>query len=467
MSQKLISLGAINKETNQYEYPSVASKEKRLYKCPDCDEDLILRRGKKLAPHFAHFAKKVERPCYYYHKPSESQIHKDAKQLLKTLLERKVFITIVRRCQECDMMIASDSYPDDETDEFTVYTEYKFEHNKSIKSADVALIYNKKSSSIIFEIYQTHRTAEKDRPEPWYEINAKDLIIQANTNDEIQIDCCRLMDCETCKQRKEEQKRLDNIQRELQRKRETQRRLANIQRELQRKKEEEKKREELRIKQVYKNYRRIVLNIIGKNRGEICKRYIRESNGSKGINLTTYYYCGHTDIHQLENSQLSQIYIEYSPIYAVPICTYTLNDNKYYYKCDGIFSRKADKCSICEQIEHNNTTRQQLLELLNGCKGCTDNNINARENHIADGKIQKLKERIKILKEQGDWRYAKKLEVEMEKLTSVNHNISQMVEKREYYLQKDIIRIDKETEELYKQLNSISNSPNSNETCHY
>ena len=28
-------------------------------------------------------------PCNYYNKPSESQIHKDAKMLLKVLLEKK------------------------------------------------------------------------------------------------------------------------------------------------------------------------------------------------------------------------------------------------------------------------------------------------------------------------------------------------------------------------------------------
>lgn len=70
-------MGAINKHTNQYEYPKIAVENK--YKCPDCEKDVIFKCGKIKQPHFAHY--KSDNPCYYYDKPSESQIHKDGKML--------------------------------------------------------------------------------------------------------------------------------------------------------------------------------------------------------------------------------------------------------------------------------------------------------------------------------------------------------------------------------------------------
>ena len=79
-------LGAFKKGTTDYVYPAIASKSEQ-YVCPDCSKDLILKKGQKNAHHFAHY--KSTNPCTYYDKPSESQIHKDAKLLLKNLLDNK------------------------------------------------------------------------------------------------------------------------------------------------------------------------------------------------------------------------------------------------------------------------------------------------------------------------------------------------------------------------------------------
>ena len=75
-----LSMGAINKTTNQHEHPKIANKINK-YKCPSCEKDVIFRNGKIKQPHFAHY--KSDNPCYYYDKPNESQIHKDAKLLMK------------------------------------------------------------------------------------------------------------------------------------------------------------------------------------------------------------------------------------------------------------------------------------------------------------------------------------------------------------------------------------------------
>ena len=78
-------MGALNKTTNNYEYPKLANKNNK-YKCPDCEKDVIFRNGKIKQPHFAHH--KSNNPCYYYDKPNETQIHKDAKLLHRP--ERKM-----------------------------------------------------------------------------------------------------------------------------------------------------------------------------------------------------------------------------------------------------------------------------------------------------------------------------------------------------------------------------------------
>ena len=74
----VLSLGAINKITGEYVYPKIANK-KDEYVCPECNKELILCQGEVRVPYFRH---KVDvNPCH----PTESQIHKNAKMLLKTM----------------------------------------------------------------------------------------------------------------------------------------------------------------------------------------------------------------------------------------------------------------------------------------------------------------------------------------------------------------------------------------------
>lgn len=51
----------------------------------------------------------------------------------------------------------------------------------------------------IFEIYNTHKTNEDERPEPWFEINAYELLkIQIGENKLINISCIRNKKCKLC-----------------------------------------------------------------------------------------------------------------------------------------------------------------------------------------------------------------------------------------------------------------------------
>jgi hypothetical protein len=201
------SMGAINKTTNKYEYPKIANKTNK-YKCPSCEKDVIFRNGKIKQPHFAHH--KSDNPCYYYDKPSETQIHKDAKLLMKSLLDNKKNISIHRSCNYCEQRhcginfgIDYDIFNDDYNENTKAIIEYKFYFNNSNRSADIAFVENDKIK-YIFEICYKNKTREENRPEPWVEINAEDLINKINSGEiiddegNITIECIRNYKCDEC-----------------------------------------------------------------------------------------------------------------------------------------------------------------------------------------------------------------------------------------------------------------------------
>jgi hypothetical protein len=194
-------MGAINKETLKYEYSKIASKEYK-YKCPSCDKDVIFRKGKIKQSHYAH--KKSDNPCYYYDRPSESQIHKDAKMLMKMLLDNKTNMAFYRKCYNyCkDPEYIFEITPDTYNDSTTAIIEYKFQYNNSNRSADVALVEND-NIKYIFEICYKNKTKEENRPEPWVEIDAQTFINNINsneTNSEILIECKREYKCGVCEE---------------------------------------------------------------------------------------------------------------------------------------------------------------------------------------------------------------------------------------------------------------------------
>jgi hypothetical protein len=193
MSQ-LLFLGAINKNTNTYVYPKIANKSHE-YICPDCGNDVIICQGKIIKPYFRH---KVDREklCQYYNSPTESQIHKDAKVLMKTLILNKVKISLIRDCCCCKKKEEIDI---PEIDEYgKIQIEYRFEFNGT-KIADVGYTYNDEILCI-FEICNTHKTLDEDRPEPWFEIHAETLITIANDDSltHVQIPCMRMTKCDDC-----------------------------------------------------------------------------------------------------------------------------------------------------------------------------------------------------------------------------------------------------------------------------
>jgi hypothetical protein len=207
-------MGAINKLTNNYEHPQSAIKGKNKYICPSCEKDVIFRNGKIKKPHFSHY--KSETPCGYYDKPSETQIHKEAKLLIKSLLDNKKHIYIHRTCNHCNKINGSSSEAISYNENSSAVIEYKFYFNNSNRSADVAFV-EKDNIKYIFEICYKNKTREENRPEPWVEINAEELLNNINsgeiidTDGNIIISCIRNYKCNDCIEWEETENEKRNI----------------------------------------------------------------------------------------------------------------------------------------------------------------------------------------------------------------------------------------------------------------
>ena len=181
-------IGAID-ENGEYSSPTLASK-KHKYKCPDCKAPVCVKQGQIKIHHFAHISTDK---CSYFDKPSESQIHKDSKLLIKQLLQT-VELQIERECFMCNASLMNCTIPI----QTNVQIEYRFEYN-GLKIADVASLDN---GLTIFEIYHSHRTSEENRPETWFEINVQDLIeIKDN-----KLSCMRRINCDKCIEKAEQQR---------------------------------------------------------------------------------------------------------------------------------------------------------------------------------------------------------------------------------------------------------------------
>ncbi len=167
----MLILGAINKNTGEYVSPKIANKNNE-YICPDCNKDLILCQGQIKAYHFRH--KIDNNQCFYYDKPSETQIHKDAKLLLKNLLENKIDIQFIRYCDKKCCHKKFTIPPISETSKIEL--EYRFNFDNNLKIADVAYIDNN-NIVCLFEICNTHKTNENNRPNNihWFEIDVNNM----------------------------------------------------------------------------------------------------------------------------------------------------------------------------------------------------------------------------------------------------------------------------------------------------
>lgn len=180
--------GAIQTDNNEYVLPYKAEKNKN-YKCIGCQQRLILKKGNIRKCHFAHYS---ETNCFYFEHPNESELHKEAKHKLASWLKQQKKIDIFWSCcktkwnvKKCGISADDCTIEYEENDKVEI--EYRDVNNKYI--ADVAVINNNKVK-YIFEIKNTHATITNVRPEPWFEIEALE-VIQHEDTEEVALTCIR------------------------------------------------------------------------------------------------------------------------------------------------------------------------------------------------------------------------------------------------------------------------------------
>ncbi len=89
-------LGAINKDTNEYENIFYVQKPNQ-YKCIGCDQDLILRKGQAKFQSFVH---KNGFPCNYFKNATQVQILADAKMFLRSMITNNK-VELFGTCKIC------------------------------------------------------------------------------------------------------------------------------------------------------------------------------------------------------------------------------------------------------------------------------------------------------------------------------------------------------------------------------
>lgn len=192
MSSVLIHIGAVDKLTNNYVLPINANKFGK-YKCPECNEKVILKKGNIRRVHFSHMS---DSACKYFEHIGESQIHKYGKELLKYIIQyRKLFV--LKKCAKCGVSMSTTEIHFQNN---TVDTEFIFNLDGNKKIADVAIIGAQKEIIYIFEIFHKHRTDDNDRPEPWFEINVLELCDATYdaTSNTVILTCARYRLCTQC-----------------------------------------------------------------------------------------------------------------------------------------------------------------------------------------------------------------------------------------------------------------------------
>jgi hypothetical protein len=206
------AIGAINKLTGKYVYP--ANKTDK-YICIECNRDLIWCNGEIRCPYFRHYADND--PCKMLTCPTESQQHKNAKFLMQSILEGNIPFELTRKCW-CCKTVEQFEIPE-VSNTSSIQLEHRFQYNGELKIADVAYIDDGELVTI-FEIFHTHATQSDDRPEPWFEIDATELINNANdaNNGVIKINCIRDEKCDDCIERKKKEEERERKEKEEKRK---------------------------------------------------------------------------------------------------------------------------------------------------------------------------------------------------------------------------------------------------------
>jgi len=179
-------IGAIDIYTKRYVLPILAKKSSS-YICPSCNKEVIPKQGTKNRHHFAH---KAQNNCNYFERPSESDLHYNAKLKVAEILRSGKSITFVCSCETHKLPPETIQLIENES----VVTEFRSKDGSYI--ADIAILHND-IPRVIIEIKHTHTTTTK-RPEPWYEVHASEINEFASMEG-VGFICLRKRDYRTCK----------------------------------------------------------------------------------------------------------------------------------------------------------------------------------------------------------------------------------------------------------------------------
>jgi len=261
-----LSLGAINKQTNEREIPSYASKavsKAKNYSCPCCKSVVTLKKGKIRKHHFAHKNENKVGGCNYYDGNAgggsggsgggggvETELHKEGKQVIKTLIDNKKPMIFYRKCNQCEKKKVFCINKENYNDNTRAIKEHRFNYNNSNKSADVAMLEGNEIK-FIFEIWYNGKTKEENRPTDidWFELKARDLIVKVNLTEkteQYEFDCLRKnMKCSDCDMKNKIREQDDEMAKSIAKKEE---KIRIIKEEARRKEEEARRKEEEAIR---------------------------------------------------------------------------------------------------------------------------------------------------------------------------------------------------------------------------
>ena len=339
-----LKLGALNTKTNKYTRPNEADKISE-YKCIECSEKVIFKKGAIRIPHFSHYA---HSNCTYYDHPNESQIHKDAKLKIRELLQNGNTLQFNNFCRKCKRNVDKKIKCKEDED---VVLEFRDISGQWI--ADVAVVDQDKKSKFIIEIKNTHLT-QTERPEPWVEVEAKD-VIEFNNNlfkNIREYICNRCEEIEIINKQKEQEK----IELETQKEKE---RIDRIE-----------KNRKLKLGAFNKLNNYILPNNAKENEEYFCIRCLENVFFSK--ELCVFEHCRKNNICKYFQSESNEKideknkngFLEISTNEYIDIYEY-IEDKKYkcidckkhVYPDSGLYHYLYDKCNYY----HNSTKRQNIL----------------------------------------------------------------------------------------------------------
>lgn len=169
----------------------VRALKKKLYKCPACDKDVILRKGSKNIPYFAH---KNTTNCEFYSNNYYNNNNSISNSLAKMFLIKTLSnynCSINRYCNKCSSEDTIQLLNIDNN--YTIRDNYKYIYNNKEQISDIVLLKDGKIK-YIFEISKFINNSLLNRPEPWFIINKS--VIESKCKI---MPCGRQYICDNCK----------------------------------------------------------------------------------------------------------------------------------------------------------------------------------------------------------------------------------------------------------------------------